>query len=153
MRNTLLLGCVVGICCASFAQSNQSSWANLSGLHAGQKIQIVEMNSKKHTGIFESVSDFAISVKDATAEISVRKQDVRSVKLLSSGHHLRNTLIGLGVGAGAGAGISAAAWESHGFIGGKGVGAAFGAAIGGLGGTIVGALLPAHDTIYRVSSN
>jgi len=153
MRNTLLLGCVVGICCASVAQNSQSSWTNLSGLHAGQKIQIVEMNSKKHTGIFESVSDSAISVKDTSTEMSLRRQDVRSVKLLGGGHRLRNTLIGLGVGAGAGAGISAAAWESHGFIGGKGVGAAFGAAIGGFGGIIVGALLAAHDTIYHVSSH
>jgi hypothetical protein len=27
-------------------------WANLSGLQAGQKIQIVDMNSKKHSGTF-----------------------------------------------------------------------------------------------------
>lgn len=153
VRNTLLLMWVLGISCASIAQTGQSSWTNLSGLRAGQKIQIVETNSKKHTGVLENVSDSAISIKDATGEASVQRQDVRSVKLLSSGHRLRNTLIGAGVGAGAGAGIAAGIWESSGFFGGKGDGAAVGAAIGGLGGLIVGALLPAHDTIYRVSSH
>jgi hypothetical protein len=83
----------------------------------------------------------------------VQKQDVRSVKLMKSNHRLRNTLIGLGVGAGAGAGITAAAWESHGFLGGKGVGAAVGAGLGGLGGIIVGGLLPTHDTIYKAPSH
>jgi hypothetical protein len=91
MRNSLFLVCLLGIPCTSVAQSGQSSWASLSGLRAGQKIQIDEMNSKKHSGIFESVSDSAISIRDASGEMSVQKQDVRSVKLLSSGHRLRNT--------------------------------------------------------------
>src|ERR1039458_4315300 len=88
VRNTLLLMCVLGISCAAIAQTGQSSWTNLSGLRAGQKIQIVETNSKKHTGVLENVSDSAISIKDATGEASVQRQDVRSLKLLSSGHRL-----------------------------------------------------------------
>src|ERR1700691_3296926 len=116
MRNATLLLCLLAISCVSNAQSGQSSWANLSGLRAGQKIQIDEMSSKKHSGIFESVSDSAISIRDASGEMSLQKQDVRSVKLLSSSHRLRNTLIGAGVGAGAGAGISAAVWESTGYF-------------------------------------
>lgn len=153
MRNAMLLVCLLAISGVSNAQSGQSSWANLSGLRAGQKIQIDEMNSKKHSGIFESVADSAISIRDTSGEMSVQEQDVRSVKLLSSGHRLRNTLIGTGVGAGAGAGIAAAAWESSGFLRGKGTGAAVGAGLGGLTGLIVGVLLPSHDTIYRVRSH
>ena len=153
MRNTLFLMCILGISCASFAQTGQASWANLNGLKAGQKIQVVEISSKKQTGTFENVSDSAIVFRDATGEASVQKQDVRSVKLLKSNHRLRNTLIGAGVGAGAGAGIAAAAWESHGFLGGKGVGAAVGAGLGGFGGIIVGSLLPTHDTIYKAPAH
>ena len=68
MRKALLAFCVLGVSCAAVAQNNQASWASLSGLGAGQKIQVVEKSSKKHTGIFESVSDSAISFRDATGK-------------------------------------------------------------------------------------
>jgi hypothetical protein len=134
------------------AQAVPSSWTNLNGLRAGQKIQIVEINSKKHTGIFESFSDSAISIKDAAGEASIQRQDVRTVKLMENHHRLRNILIGTGIGAGAGAGIAAAAWESSGYLRGKGTGAALGAGLGGLGGLIVGTVVPSHDTICRAGT-
>jgi hypothetical protein len=153
MRNMLSFLCVLGISCASFAQTGQSSWANLNGLNVGQKIQVVEMTAKKDSGTFLSVSDSAISFKDSGGEKSVQRTDLRSVKLMSN-RRLRHTLIGTGVGAGAGAGICGAAWESHGFLGGKGTGAAVGAGLGGLSGLIIGVLLPAHDTtIYSAGSH
>jgi hypothetical protein len=153
MRKLLFLICVFGIPCASLAQTNQTSWAILSGLRQGQNIQVVETASKKHSGTFMSVSDTAITVKDNAGEQSIQRQDVRSVKLMENTHRLRNTLIGAGVGAGAGAGIVAGTWENHGFLGGKGVGAAVGAIIGGASGAIVGVVLPSHSTIYSVSSH
>ncbi len=153
MRNAILLACLLAIACVSNAQGGPSSWANLSGLRAGQKIQIEEMNSKKHSGILESVSDSAISIRDASGEMSVQKQDVRSVKLLSSSHRLRNTLIGAGVGAGAGAAVGGGVAGSSGNDWFKGDIIAVGAVGFGACGAIVGALLPAHDTIYRVSSH
>lgn len=153
MRYILLLICALGIPSASFAQSNQASWADLGSLRAGQKIQIVDMTSKKHSGIFVHVTDTTISYNDTAGEQNLQKQDVRSVKLMDSTHRLRHTLIGAGVGAGAGAGITAAAWETHGFLGGHGTGAGVGAVIGGLSGAIVGAALPSHTTIYRVNSH
>jgi len=82
----------------------------------GQKIQVVEFNAKKHSGTFESASDSAIIIRDASGEASLQKQDVRSVELLGSNHRMRHTLIGAGVGAGAGAAICAGAWESRGFL-------------------------------------
>jgi hypothetical protein len=153
MRKTLLLLCALGISCVSLAQTNEASWAKLTRLQVGQKIQIVEMNSKKVPGTFVSVSDSTISLKDAAGDETIQKQDVRSVKLLGSSRRLRNTLIGAGVGAGAGAGLTAAAWESRGFLGGKGAGAAVGAVIGGLAGAIIGAVVPSHDTIYSAGSH
>ena len=151
MRNTLAMVLLLGISCASIAQSSQASWAQLSGLKPGQKIQIAEIRGKKHSGTFENFSDSSISIREASGETSVQKQDVRSVKLLQNNHRLRHTLIGLGIGAGAGAGIGAGTWESHGFLGGKGTGAAVCAVIGGLAGTAVGALLPTHDAVYQAS--
>jgi hypothetical protein len=138
--------------CASFAQTHPESWQKLSSLQPGQKIHVVEINSKKHSGSFVSVSATAIRFTETTGDLTLQKQDVRTVKLMRNGHRLRNTLIGAGVGAGAGAGITAAAWESSGFLGGRGAGAAVGAVIGAVGGAIAGALLPSHDTLYNVNS-
>ncbi len=152
MRKFALLMCALGITFTAAAQTNQGSWANLSKLTPGQKIQIVESTNAKHSGTFVSVSDSAIDFTDAAGSESVPRQSVRSVKLLKNHHRMRHALIGAGVGAGAGGGITAAAWESHGFLGGKGTGAAVGAVIGGLGGLGIGALMPAHDTtLYRVN--
>jgi outer membrane lipoprotein SlyB len=153
MRYILILIFAVGIPSTLFAQTDQSSWTNLSALRAGQKIQIVEMTSKKHSGTLVHVTDTAISYDDAEGEQNLRKQDVESVKLLENNRRLHHTLIGAAVGAGAGAGIAAAAWEPHGFLGGRGTGAAVGAVIGGLSGAIVGAAMPSHTTIYRVNSH
>jgi hypothetical protein len=152
MRKSLFLICVLGLPCVSWAQTNRASWANLSALQAGQKIQIVEMNSKKHSGTFANVSDTAILYRETAGEQTIQKQDVRSVKLMAS-HRLRNTIIGGAVGAGAGAGITAGTWENHGFTGGKGTGAIVGAVIGFVAGGVVGALLPSHKTIYSVNSD
>jgi hypothetical protein len=151
MRKNLFLICLLGTPCASIAQSNPSSWANLSSLHAGQKIQIVETSSKKHTGTLESVSDSAISIRDSSGEASVPRQDVRTVKLMENEHQMRNLLIATGIGAGAGTGIAAAAWESNGYIKGKGTGAAVGAGLGGLAGVIAGSLWHSHKTIYTAA--
>lgn len=153
MRNRLLLLCVLGVSCVSVAQSNQASWAKLSRLQPGQQIEVSEMNGKKHSGALVNVSDSAISLRDARGEQSVPSQEVRSVRLRKGNHRLRNTLIGAGIGAGAGAGVTAAAWEPHGFLGGRGVGATVGAIIGGLAGAIVGAVVPSHDTVYGVGSH
>jgi hypothetical protein len=153
MRKTLLLLCVLAIPAASFAQTNEASWAKLTRLQVGQKIQVVETSSKKHSGTFVSVSDSTISLKDAAGDETIQKQGVRSVKLMKSNRRLRNTLIGAGVGAGAGAGLTAAAWESRGWFGGKADGAAVGAVIGGLIGAILGVAAPSHDTIYSASSH
>ncbi len=158
MRKFMPLICVLAISCTSWGESAQDSWANLNVLQAGQKIQVVDMNSKKHSGTFVSISDTAISYQEAAGEQSVQKQDVRSVKLMENKHRLRNALILGGVGAGVGAGIGAATFHScasQPFCiqpAGRGALAGVGAAIGLAGGAVIGALLPGHKMIYRVNS-
>jgi hypothetical protein len=151
MRKLVFLVCALGICCNAFSQSSVATWANLNGLQAGQKIQIVELTGKEHIGTFVSVGETSISYRDSKGEASVQRADVRGVKLTKGAHRMRNILIGTAVGAGAGGGITAAAWEDRGFLGGRADGAAVGAVIGGLSGAIVGALLPSHQTVYKVS--
>jgi hypothetical protein len=157
MRKVLLVFCIVGLPCAALAQINQALWTNLSALRPGQKIQVVEMTSKKHSGVFAGVSDTAIVYSEKTGERSVPKQDVRSVKLMENKHRLRNTLIVGAAGAGVGAAIGAATHKgcsTQSFcldIGGRALPAGIGAVIGGLGGAAIGALLPSHGTIYNVA--
>jgi hypothetical protein len=143
--------CLLFATCAALAQTTQSSLIKLNGLKAGQKIQVVETNSKKDTGTFEAVSDAAISIRDAAGEKSVPMAEVRSVKLVGTHRRLRNTLIGLGIGAGGGAAIGAAIGPSNGFIVGKGVAAAIVGTAGAVFGTVVGVLLPTHETVYATA--
>jgi hypothetical protein len=157
MRKIFLLLFVVGSSWAAFAQTDRSSWANLSGLQPGQRIQVVGKTSKKHSGNFVSISDAAISYRETNGEQSIPRQDVLSVKLMKNKHRLRNTLIVAGVGAGVGAGIGAATHKGcapQSFcldFGGAAAPAGIGAVIGGLGGAVVGVFLPSHSTIYQVS--
>jgi hypothetical protein len=151
MRRTLSLICILALSRASWGQSNQASWANLNALRTGQKIQIVDMKSKKHSGTFVSVSDTAISYRDVAGEESIQKPDVRSVKA-SKHHRVLNAVVGGVIGGGVGAGIFYGAWEDRGYLGGKGTGAEIGALIGGVLGVTVGVLMPTNTTIYRVNS-
>src|ERR1700679_2508664 len=122
MRKIMFLLGVLTVPSFSLAQNNPD-WSNLTKLHAGQQIQIVETNSQKHPGTFVSASDTSLVYRETAGEHSIEKQDVQSVKLIEHQRRPRPTLIGAAIGAGAGAGIAAAAWEDHGFLGGKGVGA------------------------------
>jgi hypothetical protein len=159
VRKIFLLLLVHGLACVAFAQADQASWANLSGLRPGQKIRVVGITPKKLSGNFVSVSDTAISYRETTGAQSIPKRDVLSVKLMEDKHRLRNTLIVAGVGAGVGAGIGAALHKpcsSQSFcldIGGAALPAGIGAVLGGVGGAVVGFLLPSHSTIYQVSSH
>ena len=146
MRKRLFLLCVMALPCALLAQASQSSWSNLQGLQPGLKIQLIEMNSTKHSGTFLAVSDSAIRYLTDSGEQTIQKENVRTVKVMDNKHRLRNTLIFAGIGAGAGAGIGAASHSS-------GKGAAVGAVIGVFPGAAVGVLLPSHSTIYSVPSH
>jgi hypothetical protein len=159
MRKIFLLLFVLGLPCAAFAQADRAPWANLSALQPGQRIQIVGMTSKKHSGNFVSISDTAISYRETNGEQSIPKPDVLTVKVMDHKHRLRNTLIVAGVGAAVGAGIGAALnkpCSSQSFcldVGGAALLAGVGAVLGGVGGAVVGILLPSHSTIYQVSSH
>lgn len=148
MRKIFLLLLVLGLSCAAFAQTDQASWANLSGLRPGQKIQVAGMPSKKHSGNFISVSDTVISYRETTGEHSIPRQDVLSVKLMENKHRLRNTIIMAGVGAGVGAVIGAVLHKpcsSQNFcldIGGAALPAGVGAVLGGVGGPSSGFFCP-----------
>jgi hypothetical protein len=164
MRNRLFLICILGISCAAWAQGDQASWTNLSTLRPGQRIEIVEMNSKKHSGTFVSFSETAIVYQDNAGGQTIPKQDVRRVKLRENKHRSRNVLIGGVVGAGVGAAIGAGVFHGCtpnppssqfpnclGASVTRGEGAAILAPVGFLAGAVVGAFFPSHHTIYSAN--
>jgi hypothetical protein len=167
MRRTLFLICVLGTSFVSAAQRDQGLWANLNALQAGQKIQVVDMNSKKYSGTFMNVSETAISYQENEGAQTIQKQDVRSVKLMENKHRVRNALVGMGVGGGVGAGVGAGieavtfhSCSSQSFCiqpvgkgGSTGIAAAFGFVGGAAVGAAVGALLPGHRTVYRANAH
>ena len=107
MRKLALLGILLGMPVLSQAQTNRNSWEALNTLHAGQRIEVVETNLKKHKGEFSTLTDEAIQLREHGTDVGIKKQDVMRVTLLGESHRVRNAFIFGSVGAGAGAGISA----------------------------------------------
>ena len=156
MRKTLFVICLLALPYVCLAQSNQSFWSNLNALQPGQRIEVAESTSTKHSGTFVVFSETAIKYRDASGEQSVQKENIRTVKLMENKHRLRNALICAGVGAGIGAVIGAASTQQTGSIllsVSRGQGAAVGAVLGVFGGAVVGVLLPSHSTIYNAGTH
>lgn len=149
MRTMLKVLGIVTFLCASAGIEGQTSWAILGSVRVGQKIQVVEMNNKKHTGNFLSTTDSAITFTEGKAERSLQKADVRSVKLRGQ-RRMRNVLIGLGAGAGSMALIGGAACASDGSGWGFAC-AAGGGILGGVVGMTTGAVIPAGDTVIYIA--
>jgi hypothetical protein len=150
MRKIWLLVCVLAATYTSWAQSGPTSWQNLNSLHQGERIQVVEKNSRKVSGTFLNVSEASISVQDQAGSQALQKQDVVRVRLMKNKHRLRNTFIGAGVGAGVGA-VTGAGWN-NGFFPRDRVAGILAAAFL-VPGAVVGALVPDHSTIYNVGSH
>jgi hypothetical protein len=151
VRKVLLLVCILAMPYIASGRTNKADWANLGALQRGQKIQIVEVNSKVHSGTFVSVSDTAIAFSDKSGEQSIQKQDVHSVVWMKNKHRLRNTLIGAGVGLGAGVGIGVAvnnAGRDPNFL--PEAAPAILGVVGLVTGALVGVLLITHEVIYHV---
>ena len=150
LRRFMLLALVP---CTAFAQSTESSWSNLAGLRAGQKIEVVDMKLKAVTGNFSAFTGDAISLLAGKDQITISRADVLSVKNRGASHRKRNTLLGLAIGAAggvaAGAILGARSSEDGEIPVFLIVTAPVGAGIGGA----VGAVLPAGQvTVYRAKA-
>jgi len=150
MRKIWFLICVLAATYTSWAQSGPASWQNLNSLHEGERIQVLEKNSRKVSGTFLNVSEAAISVQDQAGSQALRRQDIVRVRLMKNKHRVRNAFIGAGIGAGLGAALGGA--TNNGFVN-RGVFAAGVAASFSVPGAVIGALVPDHSTIYNVGSH
>jgi hypothetical protein len=129
---------------ASFAQT--SDWAAITQLLSGQKVKVETADGKSHVGHVQSITDDEIRIGK---NLLIQKQDIQQIRLWSSGHHARNSLIGLGIGAAAGVGVGAACGGKGSFVS-KGDCMAVGAPLFGGLGAAIGALLPSHGAWHKV---
>lgn len=152
-RALVFLLVLLGIPNALAAQTKHESWSNLNGLKAGQGIEVIESNMKRHAGEFVSVTDELLTFKEKGSDISVKREEVARVSTSSGAKRGEHALIGLVIGAAVGAGVGAASGSNTGFLGGssRGITALVGLVIGAPSGAVVGAVLPAHATVYRAA--
>lgn len=81
MRKLAVALMLLGTPILSRAQTPTNSWAALNALHAGQRIEIIETNLKKHSGTFSTVTDEAIQLREGGSDVGIRKEDVMRVTL------------------------------------------------------------------------
>jgi len=147
------------------SKGRSSSWDNLKSLTPGQEIRVVMNNVKSYQGEFASLSDGAITLRQAAGEQTLARKDILRVsQKMGHDHQSRNALIGAVVGTWAGLGVGLAANQvifSH-------VNCTLGpsfncgnppnphwdiilASVGVLAGTAIGAAVPTHGwrDLYR----
>ena len=66
------------------AQDKKGDWQALYGLHSGEKIEVVETGMKKHVGIFSTVIEEAMQLREGSDDIGIRKENVARVTALDS---------------------------------------------------------------------
>jgi hypothetical protein len=134
----------------ALAQSGQDSWVSLGQLHAGQKIQVVDMNLKSMDGTFLSFTEESIFLRVKHGVVTVKRSDVMRVSSREKSKRTRNMLIGLAIGAGAGAAVGAALDTRVNYERGECcLGTVFGLLAGAPTGLGLGAAFPSYQTIYR----
>jgi hypothetical protein len=82
---------------AAEPKRTQADWDNLKGLHAGQKIEVVDMKMKTLKGQFVSFTDEAIWLRDGNGEQSVPRANVVRVSVRDTSRRTRNMLLASGV--------------------------------------------------------
>ena len=143
---TLLLGLVM----VPLLHGVESDWQNLARIQSGDRIQVVDQQMRSYTDKFVRFSEAGITLLIADKEVTIPKEDVYRVTVVSRGrgrHVLRGLLIGAGIGLGIGAAASApdSAKGSRGAI--IGTGTILGAGIGSL----VGVAKAPHIPIYKAA--
>jgi hypothetical protein len=119
------------------------SWEDLQQLNQGRRIRVFLLDRGSFTGTFVGCTAESLTLRDRGADRAVPRAQVRKVTTGSRPRRLRNTLIGLGIGAGSGGLV---VWKATDASERWGYGIA--AAIMVVGGTVIGAVLPANRTVY-----
>ena len=121
-------------------------WDSVASRSVGEMLKIKRKDGSAVNGKFKSASDAGLVLELKNKELSLRREEIESVAVLSRKSAGKATVIGLavggGIGAGTGAGIAAAVFGSRGGICcPRGQSAAVGAGVGGTVGALAGGLV------------
>lgn len=137
----------------SLVAAQNSAWDSLKQLARGDRIRVVQKDSKSFTGEFQSCTDEAIILHAKSADQTILRQNLQSVSIRRAGHRGRNALIGgaIGAGVGIGAGVAIDRCSPNDIICTGNKGKAILTPVFGLLGALVGAVIPAGSwqQIYR----
>lgn len=141
----------------SFLQSAQApdhSWDSIRQLHAGEKIEIVDVRMKSHRGDFAAYTTEGISLSRNGGVITIQRAEVASIKRIGESRRRRNLLLGAAIGAAGGLAIGAIRGKTYHEEGEASVFIAVWTPIGAGIGAATGAVLPTRSgvTIYRAAS-
>jgi hypothetical protein len=150
-QSCLLLVFFLGLPSMLFAQKQHGQWSDLNGLKAGQKIEVIDSKMHRWAGEFINVNDEMLTLQEGQNNVAVKREDVVRVSTSSTPKRGEHAVIGLVVGGLIGAAIFGAATSKSGWGGAGGAGALVGVGIGVPSGALVGAVLPAHTTVYRAA--
>ncbi len=129
-----------------FAREKKDSWENLNRLRLGQKIEVVDLQSRSLQGTLLSFSEERISLRVGQDEVPVQRANVLRV-VSRQPKRLRDAAIAAAIGVGAGLAIAIPIWITEGATVSPGI---LGPLIGGGAGAGIGAAVPLGSrTIYR----
>lgn len=145
-RYLLSLTLLTGI---GLSGADHSSWDNLRGLHAGDRIVVIQKGFKDSSGKFTQVSDEAITLQSGGKDLAIQRADVLRVSRLGHSHRVRNAVIGAAILGGIATAVAVpfGIYLNNETGNGATAYAAIPAAAGV--GAALGALAPSNETIYR----
>ncbi|MBZ5689828.1 MAG: hypothetical protein LAP86_32940 [Acidobacteriia bacterium] len=148
MKSRLLTAVLLMTVMAPLLHGVASDWQSLSRIQPGDRVQVVDQKLREYTGKYVNFSETGITLQVADKEVTIPKDDVYRVTVVSRGrgrHVIRGLLIGVGIGTGIGGAVCA----SDSTKGSRGAIVAGGAAWGAGIGALVGAVKAPHIPIYR----
>lgn len=136
------------------AQAPENSWNNLSQLHPGERIEIVDARMKSHRGDLAAYTTKGISLSRNGGVITIVRAEVASIKRIGQSRRRRNILFGAAIGAAVGLAVGAVRGKTYHEEGETTVFMAVWTPIGAGIGAATGAVLPPRSpvTIYRATS-
>jgi hypothetical protein len=150
MISSILLPSALWAQGASTSNVNKNEWRSLESVRVGDKIRVVQTDSKAWKGRFLALSEEAISLRVNGNAMTIERPKVLRVESREKNKRLRNALIGMAIGGGIGLaiGIPSGRDVDDGHVMSL-VGFTFGAALGGG----FGSAVPGHPTIYEANSS
>lgn len=148
MRLRLVVTLLVGLFMVPLVYGVSSEWQSLAKVQSGDRVEVVDQKVKTYTGKFVSFSEAGITLMSADKEVTIPKDDVYRVTVVSRGRG-RHVLRGLLIGTGIGLGIGAAASAPQSVEGSRAEVIASGTVIGAGIGALVGVAKAPHLPIYQ----